>query len=91
MHPEATGLGEVYVVGVDPSAQGSGLGGLLTSVGVAFLARRLAGAAQPTVMLYVESDNNAALRTYQRLGFTQHSVDTAYALATAGGSSGGVR
>jgi mycothiol synthase len=89
VQPEATGLGEVYIVGVDPSAQGSGLGGLLTSVGVAFLARRLAGAAQPTVMLYVESDNNAALRTYQRLGFTQHSVDTAYAQATAGGSSGG--
>jgi mycothiol synthase len=89
VHPEATGLGEVYIVGVDPSAQGSGLGGLLTSVGVAFLARRLAGAAQPTVMLYVEADNTAALRTYQRLGFTQHSVDTAYAQATAGGSSGG--
>ncbi len=79
VHPEQPGLGEVYVVGVDPSAQGSGLGGLLTSVGIAFLARRLAGAAQPTVLLYVESDNTAALRTYQRLGFTQHSVDTAYA------------
>jgi mycothiol synthase len=43
-------------------------------------------------MLYVEADNTAALRTYQRLGFTQHSVDTAYAQATAGGpSDGGVR
>jgi mycothiol synthase len=89
VHTEEPGLGEVYVVGVDPSAQSSGLGGLLTSVGVASLARRLAGAAQPTVMLYVESDNTAALRTYLRLGFTQHSVDTAYATATAGASSGG--
>ncbi|MGH3596616.1 MAG: mycothiol synthase [Mycobacterium sp.] len=84
VHPEEPGLGEVYVVGVDPSAQGSGLGGVLTSVGVAYLARRLAGAAHPTVMLYVESDNTAALRTYRRLGFTQHSVDTAYAAVTAG-------
>ena len=84
VHPEEPGLGEVYIVGVDPSAQGSGLGGVLTSVGVAFLARRLAAAVQPTVMLYVESDNVAALRTYRRLGFTQHSVDTAYALVTAG-------
>ncbi len=86
VHPEQPGLGEVYVVGVDPSAQGSGLGAVLTSVGVAFLARRLAAAAHPTVMLYVESDNTAALRTYRRLGFVQHSVDTAYAQVTAGTS-----
>lgn len=81
VHTDEPGLGEVYVVGVDPSAQGSGLGGLLTSVGVAYLARQLAAAAHPTVMLYVESDNAAALRTYRRLGFTEHSVDTAYARA----------
>ena len=79
LHPEKAGLGEVYIVGVDPSAQGSGLGGLLTAVGIAHLARRLLGADQPTVMLYVESDNTAALRTYRRLGFSQYSVDTAYA------------
>ncbi|MBO0881089.1 MAG: mycothiol synthase [Mycobacterium sp.] len=83
VHPEPPGLGEVYVVGVDPSAQGSGLGGLLTAVGVASLARRLAGVARPTVMLYVESDNTVALRTYRRLGFTQYSVDTAYAAVTS--------
>lgn len=80
VHSQKEGLGEVYVVGVDPSAQGRALGGVLTSVGVGYLARRLAGAAHPTVMLYVESDNTAALRTYRRLGFTQHSVDTAYAM-----------
>jgi mycothiol synthase len=88
VHPEEPGLSEVYVVGVDPSAQGSGLGGLLTSVGIAFLARRLAGVARPTVMLYVESDNTVALRTYRRLGFTQYSVDTAYAAVSSGSSSG---
>ena len=79
VHADQPGLGEVYVVGVDPAAQGSGLGGVLTAVGIAHLARRLHDAAEPTVMLYVESDNTAALRTYQRLGFTQYSVDTAYA------------
>jgi mycothiol synthase len=79
VHHEKAGLGEVYVVGVDPSAQGSGLGGLLTAVGIAYLARRLAGADEPTVMLYVESDNTAALRAYRRLRFSQYSVDTAYA------------
>jgi mycothiol synthase len=84
VHLDKPGLGEVYVVGVDPSAQGRGLGQVLTSVGVAWLARQLADASDPTVMLYVESDNIAAMRTYQRLGFTVHSVDTAYAAVRAG-------
>jgi mycothiol synthase len=79
VHSDKEGLGEVYVVGVDPAAQGDGLGGLLTAVGLAHLAHRLKEAARPTVMLYVESDNTAALKTYRRLGFTQYSVDTAYA------------
>lgn len=83
VHRDEPGLGEVYVVGVDPSAQGRGLGRLLTSVGVAGLTRRLADASDPTVLLYVESDNTAAVRTYQGLGFTVYSVDTAYAAATA--------
>ncbi|MCV7197943.1 mycothiol synthase [Mycobacterium angelicum] len=73
------GLGEVYVLGVDPSAQGRGLGQMLTAIGLASLARRLAAAAEPTVLLYVESDNAAAIGTYRRLGFTTYSVDTAYA------------
>lgn len=85
VHPDEPGLGEVYVVGVDPAAHGRGLGAALTSVGVAHLARRLADADAPAVMLYVESDNTAAVRTYERLGFTTHSVDTAYA---AGGGEG---
>jgi mycothiol synthase len=81
LHLDQPGLGEVYVVGVDPSAQGRGLGQALTAIGIESLARRLAGAAEPTVMLYVESDNVAAMRTYERLGFTTFSVDTAYAPA----------
>lgn len=81
VHPDQPGLGEVYVVGVDPSAQGRGMGKMLTAVGIKSLARRLADSAEPTVLLYVESDNLAAVRTYERLGFSTHSVDTAYALA----------
>jgi mycothiol synthase len=83
VHQDKPGLGEVYVVGVDPSAQGRGLGQVLTSTGVVALARRLADASDPTVMLYVESDNTAAVRTYEKLGFTVYSVDTAYAAVTA--------
>lgn len=86
VHLDRPGLGEVYVVGVDPSAQGRGLGQALTAVGIEWLARRLAdteSSADPTVMLYVESDNVAAVRTYERLGFTTYSVDTAYAVVPA--------
>jgi mycothiol synthase len=79
VHLDQPGLGEVYVLGIDPSAQRRGLGPLLTSIGVESLARRLADSAEPTVMLYVESDNVAAVRTYERSGFTTYSVDTAYA------------
>lgn len=85
VHQDQPGLGEVYVLGVDPAAQRRGLGQMLTSIGIASLARRLAGpnnsAAEPTVMLYVDSDNIPAVRTYQHLGFTTYSVDTAYAPA----------
>jgi mycothiol synthase len=73
-------LGEVYVVGVDPAAQGRGLGGTLTLVGLHHLADRLSESEQPVVMLYVEADNSAAVKTYQRLGFDVASVDAAYAV-----------
>lgn len=70
-------LGEVYVIGVDPAAQGRGLGRALVALGLGHLARRLPGDA--SVMLYVESDNAAAIATYEALGFGVVSVDTAYA------------
>ena len=72
-------LGEVYVVGVDPAAQGRGLGATLTLVGLRHLAERLSDSEQPTVMLYVEAENSAAVKTYQRLGFDVSTVDAAYA------------
>jgi mycothiol synthase len=69
-------LGEVYVVGVDPAAQGRGLGAILTLVGLHHLARRLG--PQADVTLYVEGDNTAAVKTYRRLGFDVFSADVAY-------------
>lgn len=80
----AANLGEVYIVGVDPSAQGRGLGATLTLIGLHHLAERLSASPQPTVMLYVEADNSAAVKTYRRLGFEVAHVDAAYAV---GGSS----
>ena len=71
-------LGEVYIVGVDPAAQGRGIGAMLTLIGLHHLAERLSESRQPTVMLYVEADNSAAVKTYRRLGFDVFSVDAAY-------------
>jgi mycothiol synthase len=67
-------LGEVYVVGVDPDEQGSGLGRALTVAGLRHL--RDLGVAQ--AMLYVDEDNLPAIRMYERLGFTRATVDAMY-------------
>src|SRR5436305_1445324 len=67
-------LGEVYVVGVDPDEQGSGLGRTLTLAGLRYLRDR--GAAQ--AMLYVDEDNVPAIRMYEGLGFTRTTVDAMY-------------
>ncbi len=68
-------LGEVYVVGVAPSEQGSGLGRALTSLGLRHLALTR---GLPTAMLYVDADNPAAVALYDRLGFTLHTADLMY-------------
>ncbi|MFJ9375991.1 mycothiol synthase [Streptomyces sp. NPDC101455] len=67
-------LGEVYVVGVLPGAQGGGLGKALTTIGL----RHLALQGLPTAMLYVDADNKAAVSVYERLGFTTYETDLMY-------------
>lgn len=75
LQPVAGGpIGEVYVVGVDPDEQGSGLGSALTLIGLHHLRDR--GATD--VLLYVEADNGPALRVYERLGFAHVGSDTQY-------------
>jgi mycothiol synthase len=72
---DADGPGEVYVVGVDPDEQGTGLGRALTLTGVRYLRdeRRL-----PEVVLYVDESNQAAIRMYSSLGFTRAATDVMY-------------
>jgi mycothiol synthase len=65
-------LGEVYVVGVDPAAQGRGLGKVLTLAGLHHLTRL----GVDEVLLYVESDNAPAVAVYAGLGFTHADADT---------------
>ena len=70
-------IGEVYVLAVDPSWQGSGLGRALTLAGMHHL-RRL-GLDQ--VMLFVDASNVAAIRLYEGLGFVRWDTDVLYRYA----------
>jgi len=67
-------IGEVYVVGVDPGEQGSGLGRALTLAGLRYLQSR----ELPQVMLYVDEANTPAIRLYESLGFTHWHTDVMY-------------
>ncbi|GAA2615358.1 mycothiol synthase [Actinomadura fulvescens] len=72
IHPD--GLGEVYVVGVDPDAQGLGLGRTLTLKGLHHLRER----GVPVILLYVDESNGAAVRLYESLGFARCAVDVMF-------------
>jgi mycothiol synthase len=75
IHPD--GLGEVYVLGVAPAAQGLRLGPALLVRGL----RHLADQGCPEVLLYVDGDNTAARRLYERSGFHEHDVDIQWQLS----------
>jgi mycothiol synthase len=68
-------IGEVYVVGVDPAEQGTGLGRALTLTGLCYLRD---DHSLSEVMLYVDESNTAAIRMYESLGFTRYAVDVMY-------------
>jgi mycothiol synthase len=67
-------LGEIFVIGVDPRMQGSGLGRALAIEGMHTVSER--GVA--TGSLFVAAENTGALKLYESLGFTVHRVDRAY-------------
>jgi mycothiol synthase len=66
--------GEIYVIGVDAASAGQGLGRRLMRAGLGRLAER--GRTHAT--LYVEADNEPAVRLYRSLGFVDHTVDVQY-------------
>ncbi|MDQ1447947.1 MAG: mycothiol synthase, partial [Actinomycetota bacterium] len=67
-------LGEIYVIGVDPRTQGSGLGRALAIAGLNAVHER----GIETGMLFCAADNEPALQLYRSLGFDVHRVDRAY-------------
>jgi mycothiol synthase len=66
--------GEIYVIAVDPSRHGSGLGKALTLAGLHHMAER--GMKEGT--LYVDAANESALAMYRKIGFKDDHLDRAY-------------
>lgn len=69
VHPN--GIGEVYVLGIAPAAQGLGLGPALLIAGLA----KLAGRGVGEVLLYVDDGSPAAMQLYRKYGFTPYDLD----------------
>ena len=67
-------MGEIYVIGVDPTLGGRGLGRRICIAGLEYLARK----RLPVAMLYVDSDNASAVSMYEHLGFHPNHADTTY-------------
>lgn len=73
-------VGEIYVIGVHPAASGQGLGRALMNAGFA----RLRDRGCEVAALYVEADNEPAVRLYRSLGFADFSVDVQYRRGPSG-------
>jgi mycothiol synthase len=73
-HGAHPAIGEIYVVGIAPEAQGSGLGKALTVAGI----KHLQALGLHAVMLYVDADNAPAVALYRRLGFSRWDMDVMY-------------
>lgn len=65
-------VGEIYVIAVDPAFHGQGLGKAMTMAGLS----HIHSLGITTAILYVESDNTAAVATYEKLGFSICRTDT---------------
>ncbi|HEX6194548.1 MAG TPA: mycothiol synthase [Jiangellaceae bacterium] len=69
------GRGEVYVLGVRPDEQGTGLGRALTLIGL----HHLRDTGVHEAMLYVEESSTPARSLYSSLGFVRTGIDVQYA------------
>jgi len=67
-------LGEIYVVAIDPKYRGQGLGKSMVVSGLINMSER----GITTAMLYVDTNNEAAMSLYGDLGFRIHRTDRAF-------------
>ncbi len=78
VHPgegDRPATGEIFLIAVDPERHGTGLGRGVVLAGLDHLAER----GLTVAVLYVEADNGAAIRLYERLGFRVDHREAAYA------------
>ncbi|WP_410821638.1 mycothiol synthase [Micromonospora sp. 050-3] len=75
--PGSARIGEVYVLGVEPTAHGGGLGRALTTAGLTYLRDKR---GLDRVMLFVDDSNTGAVALYERLGFARWSAHINYHL-----------
>ena len=64
---DGSGVGEVYLLAVDPEFAGSGYGSMLASAGF----EQLASHDATTAVVWVDGSNHAARHVYRKLGLTE--------------------
>ncbi|MDY3128037.1 MAG: mycothiol synthase [Corynebacterium sp.] len=74
-NPSVDAVGEVYVIGLANSYRGRKLGDSLMRAGLRHLLNQGVG----EVILYVEADNEPAVKAYERLGFAVRENHVVYA------------
>ncbi|MBT8206968.1 MAG: mycothiol synthase [Acidimicrobiia bacterium] len=76
-HP-GTDHGEIYVVGVDPTVRGRGIGTQLTLVGLWDLHEQQGA---ETALLYVDASNDPAMTLYRELGFSASMTNRSFVIS----------
>ncbi len=74
VHDDERGVGEVYVLGVDPASQSRGLGRSVLLAGL----DHLAALGLCEVVLYVDASDHGAVHLYRSIGFAVDHRDQAY-------------